>query len=82
MKQTKTVMRPENPAEPSEAVQINQALLAETRWQAVTCRDPEEDGQFVYAVKTTGIYCRPSCPSRTAKRQNVVVFDTADLTLY
>ncbi len=35
------------------------------------------DGTFFYAVKTTGIFCRPSCPTRTAKRMNVVFFDTA-----
>ncbi|UJP04288.1 MAG: bifunctional transcriptional activator/DNA repair enzyme protein Ada, partial [Nitrosomonas sp.] len=37
------------------------------RWQAVLAREPAADGRFFYAVKTTGIYCRPSCPARTAK---------------
>jgi AraC family transcriptional regulator, regulatory protein of adaptative response / methylated-DNA-[protein]-cysteine methyltransferase len=41
------------------------------RWQSVTMRDASADGTFVYAVKTTGIYCRPSCPSRIAKPVNV-----------
>ena len=41
------------------------------RWAAVVARDPKADGEFVYAVKTTGVYCRPSCPSRLAKRENV-----------
>lgn len=44
------------------------------RWIAVTSRDPAADGTFVYAVKTTGVYCRPSCASRSAKRQNVVFY--------
>src|SRR5689334_9770104 len=41
------------------------------RWRAVVSRDRARDGSFVYAVKTTGVYCRPSCPSRTAKAANV-----------
>ena len=40
-------------------------------WQAVAHRDPAADGQFVYAVRTTGVYCRPTCPSRLAHRHNV-----------
>lgn len=74
-------MRHENPAEQSQAEHVNQKLLAKARWLAVTCRDPQGDDQFVYAVKTTGIYCLPSCPSRTASRQNVVFFNTADLAV-
>lgn len=41
------------------------------RWASVINRDPAADGTFVYAVRTTGIYCRPSCPSRTARPRNV-----------
>jgi AraC family transcriptional regulator of adaptative response/methylated-DNA-[protein]-cysteine methyltransferase len=40
--------------------------LADARWQDMT-RNPQADGQFVYAVRTTGIYCRASCPSRLPK---------------
>ncbi|MDQ0127199.1 AraC family transcriptional regulator of adaptative response/methylated-DNA-[protein]-cysteine methyltransferase [Pseudomonas lini] len=47
------------------------------RWAAVVARDPRADGQFVYAVKTTGIYCRPSSLARLPKPQNVEFFDTA-----
>lgn len=47
------------------------------RWAAVLARDPQADGQFVYAVKTTGIYCRPSSLARLPKPQNVEFFDTA-----
>lgn len=44
------------------------------RWAAILKRDASRDGEFVFAVKTTGIYCRPSCPSRRPKRQNVEFF--------
>ena len=43
----------------------------EARWRAVRRRDAAADGRFVYAVRTTGVYCRPSCPSRPARRENV-----------
>ncbi|NNG25254.1 bifunctional DNA-binding transcriptional regulator/O6-methylguanine-DNA methyltransferase Ada [Massilia sp. ML15P13] len=43
----------------------------DARWAAVQRRDPDADGQFYYSVRTTGIYCRPSCPSRGALRANV-----------
>src|SRR5271156_4238336 len=49
----------------------------EERWQAVKRRDPAFDGAFLFAVRTTGIYCRPSCASRPAKRENVSFFSTA-----
>ena len=49
----------------------------EERWQAVKRRDPALDGTFLFAVRTTGIYCRPSCASRPAKRENVSFFSTA-----
>ena len=41
------------------------------RWDAVQRRDPGADGRFYYSVRSTGVYCRPSCPSRGAKRANV-----------
>jgi AraC family transcriptional regulator of adaptative response/methylated-DNA-[protein]-cysteine methyltransferase len=40
-------------------------------WDAVQRRDPAADGRFYYSVRSTGVYCRPSCPSRAAKRANV-----------
>jgi len=45
-------------------------------WAAVISRDAEWDGRFVYAVRTTGVFCRPSCPSRRARRENVTFFDS------
>ncbi|WMY73208.1 bifunctional DNA-binding transcriptional regulator/O6-methylguanine-DNA methyltransferase Ada [Buttiauxella selenatireducens] len=47
----------------------------ESRWQAVETRDNRADGQFVFAVKTTGICCRPSCRARHPLRKNVLFFD-------
>src|SRR5579872_7523598 len=41
------------------------------RWSAVVRRDPAADGLFYYSVTTTGVYCRPTCPARLARRQNV-----------
>ncbi len=41
------------------------------RWAALACRDRAFDGRFVYSVRTTGVYCRPSCPARPARRENV-----------
>src|SRR3954451_11405869 len=46
------------------------------KWRAVTTRDRDADGAFVYAVRSTGIYCRPSCPSRKPTRSRVAFFDT------
>jgi AraC family transcriptional regulator of adaptative response/methylated-DNA-[protein]-cysteine methyltransferase len=43
----------------------------DARWRAVVAKDDQADGQFWYAVKTTGIFCRPSCPSRPPLRENV-----------
>ncbi|MGI9328783.1 MAG: bifunctional DNA-binding transcriptional regulator/O6-methylguanine-DNA methyltransferase Ada, partial [Pseudomonadales bacterium] len=48
---------------------------SDARWQAVVNRDSRFDSQFVFAVKTTGIYCRPSCPARRPKPDNTVFFD-------
>ncbi|WP_256104747.1 DNA-3-methyladenine glycosylase 2 family protein [Streptomyces sp. ODS05-4] len=49
----------------------------ERRYQAVRSRDARFDGEFFFAVATTGIYCRPSCPAVTPKRANVAFFPTA-----
>ncbi|MEV6113092.1 AlkA N-terminal domain-containing protein [Streptomyces sp. NPDC052109] len=49
----------------------------DTRYEAVRSRDGRFDGVFFFAVETTGIYCRPSCPAVTPKRHNVRFFPTA-----
>jgi len=48
----------------------------EQRWQAVCDRNQVWDGIFVFAVRTTGVYCRPSCTSRRANRENVSFYET------
>jgi AraC family transcriptional regulator of adaptative response/methylated-DNA-[protein]-cysteine methyltransferase len=55
---------------------VRQAQLAagttsDRRWTAVVARDSSADGTFVYSVRTTGVYCRPSCPARLARPENV-----------
>jgi len=57
------------------------ALLAaateqDPRWASVVARDAGADGTFYYAVRTTGIYCRPSCPARLSRPENVVFYTT------
>jgi AraC family transcriptional regulator of adaptative response/methylated-DNA-[protein]-cysteine methyltransferase len=48
-------------------------------WEAVPGRDRRCDGRFVYAVSTTSVYCRPSCPSRRPTRKHVTFFDSPQL---
>jgi AraC family transcriptional regulator, regulatory protein of adaptative response / methylated-DNA-[protein]-cysteine methyltransferase len=57
----------------AEAPSMNEALA----WESVLQRDASADDRFLYAVTTTGIYCRPSCPSRRPKRGNVAFFSSA-----
>jgi len=49
-------------------------MQSETQWRQVMERDARQDGRFVFAVRTTGIYCRPSCPSRRPRRDSVEFF--------
>jgi AraC family transcriptional regulator, regulatory protein of adaptative response / methylated-DNA-[protein]-cysteine methyltransferase len=65
----------------SNAMPIAQASLAlddDQRWSAVVARDAARDGQFVFAVSTTGVYCRPSCAARRPRRENVQFFAIAE----
>jgi len=48
----------------------------DTRWQAVLSRDAAADGKFVFGVTTTGVYCRPTCPARRPRRENIRFFDS------
>lgn len=54
------------------------AVADDPRWARIIGRDKTADGQFWYSVSTTGIYCRPSCPSRTANPKNVKLHDTLE----
>jgi AraC family transcriptional regulator, regulatory protein of adaptative response / methylated-DNA-[protein]-cysteine methyltransferase len=49
-------------------------MVEQQYWDAVAARSRQADGAFVYAVTTTGVYCRPSCPSRRPRRENVEFF--------
>src|SRR5580700_8213788 len=51
---------------------------SDPRWPRVIARDRTGDGVFWYSVATTGIYCRPSCPSRTANPKNVQLHDSLE----
>jgi len=51
--------------------QLAAGTVNDQRWTAVVARDPSADGTFVYSVRTTGVYCRPSCSSRPARPENV-----------
>lgn len=55
----------------------NAAKTEDRRWQAVVTRDASLDGRFVFAVSSTGIFCRPSCPARRPRRENVQFFQHA-----
>ena len=61
--------KPMQPAQP-----VNHS---DPRWAAVANRDARSDGEFFYSVRTTGVYCRPSCAARAARRENVAFHATA-----
>ncbi|GJE02621.1 bifunctional DNA-binding transcriptional regulator/O6-methylguanine-DNA methyltransferase Ada [Methylobacterium isbiliense] len=52
------------------------AAVDAARWAALARRDARADGRFVYSVRTTGVYCRPSCPARAAKPEHVAFHPT------
>src|SRR6476646_4035447 len=56
------------------------AKITETdpRWASVVARDPQPPVKFYYSVKTTGVYCRPSCAARLAKPENVQFYATCE----
>ncbi len=55
--------------------------MQEEQWNAISQCDPSYDGQFFYAVKTTGVFCRPSCKSRVPNQDNVLIFMTIDAAM-
>ena len=54
------------------------AIVDDLRWPRIVARDRSADGHLWYSVATTGVYCRPSCPSRTANPKNVQLHDTLE----
>src|SRR6266436_6702670 len=68
-----------------ETMPVNQAKAAgsadssdDRYWDAIIARDSKRDGDFFFAVSTTGVYCRPSCAARRPRRENVEFFRTPD----
>lgn len=55
--------------------------VTDEQWQAIINNEASYDGLFYYAVKTTGIFCRPSCKSRPPKRENIGFYETVDQAL-
>jgi AraC family transcriptional regulator, regulatory protein of adaptative response / methylated-DNA-[protein]-cysteine methyltransferase len=70
----------EMPAARTNSAKLSRAQSGKTvssddqRWNAVVARDATHDGQFVFAVSSTGVYCRPSCAARRPRRENVAFF--------
>jgi len=65
-------LKPMPVTQPKPAMQCEKA--DDPRWNAVLARDDQRDGEFVFAVSSTGVYCRPSCPARRPQRENVEFF--------
>lgn len=62
----------------TKAEALAAATVSDPRWASVIRRDAAADGQFFYSVKSTGVYCRPSCSARTARPENVAFHRTAE----
>lgn len=72
--------RTSGPPGPRSAAASSRAADAESdpRWKQVTARDPSADGAFYYSVRTTGVYCRPSCRARRPRPENVAFHATRE----
>jgi len=57
---------------------ISQVVIDEARWQIVLAREVCSNERFVYGVRSTGVYCRPGCPSKRPRRENVMFFPVPD----
>lgn len=63
---------------PTKDAASHDATVGDPRWSIIINRDAGADGTFFYSVRTTGVYCRPSCPTRTAKPENIQFHTTCD----
>jgi AraC family transcriptional regulator of adaptative response/methylated-DNA-[protein]-cysteine methyltransferase len=61
-----------------ENEKLASTITSDPRWQSIVARDKESDGKFFYSVKSTGVYCRPSCGARLARPENVQFFTTTE----
>jgi AraC family transcriptional regulator of adaptative response/methylated-DNA-[protein]-cysteine methyltransferase len=66
-------LEPMSVRQPKAATQSDEEVY-DPRWNAVVARDAASDGEFVFAVSSTGVYCRPSCAARRPRRENVQFF--------
>ncbi|MDN5836616.1 MAG: AraC family transcriptional regulator, partial [Nitrosospira sp.] len=55
----------------AKKAQLAASIVNDPRWASVVARNPEADGSFYYSVRTTDVYCRPSCAARLARPENV-----------
>lgn len=62
----------------AKTMTANPSVEEDPRWSRIVARDITADGEFWYSVATTGVYCRPSCPSRRANPLNVAIHDTLE----
>ena len=69
-----TIAMPREQYDTERRIPTRAAVISDSAWQAIASRDASRDGQFVYGVRTTRIYCRPSCPSRLPRREHVELF--------
>ena len=53
-------------------------VVRSPRWATIVAKDPASDGKFYYAVKTTGVFCRPSCAARTPRPENVLFYSSVE----
>ncbi|WDV04928.1 MULTISPECIES: bifunctional transcriptional activator/DNA repair enzyme AdaA [Lysinibacillus] len=60
---------------------IDGEMMTDEKWQAIINNDTAYNNQFFYAVKSTGIFCKPSCKSRVPKKENVYIFQNAEQAL-
>jgi AraC family transcriptional regulator of adaptative response/methylated-DNA-[protein]-cysteine methyltransferase len=72
---TNAILSEEEAMKPTSTRSLEQ--IKGRRWQAVVDRDASLDGAFVFGVSSTGIFCRPSCPAKRPRRENVSFFDHA-----
>ena len=62
----------------AKKAQLETSTEADPRWQLLVAHDPAADGKFYYSVKTTGVYCRPSCAARPARPENVQFYASCE----
>ena len=77
LSETETIESAMKSAPANASADLIASPTADRRWQAVVQRDTEQDGAFVFAVASTGVFCRPSCPARRPRREHVRFFDHA-----